>query len=217
MFPRPSPLDAAFPATLRAVAERCAQATFDAPSFARPLRRCELARCAGTCCAHGATLSAEEALVVRQLTARHDERLRAMVPDLPNDPVVHEDGAWRTARKPRPMHALAEDYPPHFPDTACAYLDPDARCALQRLAAEHGRDPWAYKPLACWLHPIALSAEAITLPDASTDPHPGGFASATHCGRTEPAGAPAHDVLAPELVRLGRVLGRDLAAPMGKS
>ena len=201
--------DTAFPATLRAVREALADAPLDTASFARPLARCDLARCAGTCCAHGATLSAEEALVVRQLTRRHVDRVRAMVPDLPDEPVVDDGGAWRTAVKPRPMRALAEHYPAHFPDTACAYLDPEARCALQRLAVEHGRDAWAYKPLACWLHPIALSADAVTLPDAATDPYPGGFASATHCGRTVPNGSPAREVLGAELARLGAVLARD--------
>ncbi len=128
------------------------------------------------------------------------------MPDLPAEPVVQEDGAWRTAVKPRAMHGRIAGYPPHFPDTACAYLDAEARCALQRLAEADGRDPWAYKPLACWLHPIALAPGRVALPDARTDPYPGGFASATHCGRTAPGGRRALDVLAPELDHLARVL-----------
>ena len=195
-------MDTAFPGTARHLGELLADAALDGPSFDRLLARCDLRVCAGTCCAHGASLNAEEALVVRQLTRRHEARLRLWVPDLPAEPVVTADGAARTAVKPRDMHERAVDYPPHFPDTACAYLDDEARCALQRLAEADGRHPWAYKPLACWLHPIALSADGVTLPDAATDPYPGGFASATHCGRTAAGGRPAREVLAPELARL---------------
>src|SRR6476620_1345448 len=127
-------MDTGFPGTARHLREHVADAVVDHASFERPLSRCDLARCAGTCCAHGASLNAEEALVIRQLTRRHAATLRAWVPDLPAEAVVVVDGAARTAVKPRDMHARAVDYPAHFPDTACAYLDDGARCALQRLA-----------------------------------------------------------------------------------
>ena len=202
-------MDTGFPATARLLAARFADAAVDEASLARPLARCDLAVCGGTCCTHGASLNAEEALVIRQLTRKHEARFREWVPDLPAELVVAADGASRTALKPRAMHGRVPGYPAHFPDTACAYLDADARCALQRLAESEGRHPWAYKPLACWLHPIALSPERVTLPDATTDPHPGGFASATHCGRTCPGGRPAREVLGPELAHLARVLGEE--------
>jgi hypothetical protein len=123
---------------------------------------------------------------------------------------VRDDGVERTAVKPRAFHALVPDYPAHFPDTACAFLTPDARCALQVIAEAEGRHPWTYKPLACWLHPISISPERIALPDEATDPYPGGFATQTHCGRSEPCGVPAREILADELAFLGEILGRDL-------
>ena len=202
-----APVDTAFAGTARHLRAHFAYAVVDDASFERPLARCDLAECGGTCCTHGASLNAEEALVIRQLSRKHAERLRAMVPDLPDAPVVDAEGGARTALKPRDMRARVADYPPHFPDAACAYLDPDARCALQRLAAEHGRDPWAYKPLACWLHPIALAPDRVVLPDVDTDPYPGGFASRTPCGRTCAGGRPAREVLAPELAHLARLTG----------
>jgi hypothetical protein len=211
-FPPVDHRTTAFPATARAVREGCGGARLDAGSFAWPLAVCDLADCRGTCCTHGVTLNDEEALVVAQLAARHAAALRRLVPDLPDAPVVRDaDGAMRTALKPRAYHGVVEDYPSHFPETACAFLGPAARCALQELAVERGQVPWAYKPLACWLHPVQVTADAVRLPDLASDPYPGGFASRTPCGRSPACGGrPAHEVLAPELTHLGRWLGRDL-------
>jgi hypothetical protein len=210
--PEPTGLPTAFTGTARALRERCAGASLRHESFARPLARCDLSRCRGTCCTHGVTLNAEEALVLTRLVTRDGAALRRLVPDLPTEPVVRDgDGIPRTQLKPRAFRDVVSEYPAHFPETACAFLGPTARCALQELAAERGEAPWAYKPLACWLHPIALSADEILLPDAATDPHAGGFASQTHCGRSPACGgAPASEVLAPELACLGGWLGRDL-------
>lgn len=222
----------AFPATARYLRATCADAALDAASFDVPLRPCALARCAGTCCAVGVTLNPEEALVIAQLARRHAVALAELLPDLPPSPIVTEaDGVTHTATKPRAMRQLvavgdagnqgegaAYRYPAHFPDTACAFLTADARCALQTLALDAGQHPWAWKPLACWLHPIAVSGERIALPSPASDPHPGGFASATPCGRrvaaTVPGARPAREVLRAELAHLGHWLGRDLVAEL---
>jgi hypothetical protein len=198
------------------VREACGAAALRGASFARPLAACAPPRCPGTCCAQGVTLNAEEALVVGQLARRHGEALRRLAPDLPAEPVTRDAaGVARTALTPRRFRDRDPDFPPGWEEQACAFLGPTARCALQDLAAEHGRAPWAYKPLACWLHPILLAGDEIRLPDAATDPHPGGFASRTPCG-CSPAGGgrPAGEVLAPELAHLGRWLGRDLCAEL---
>ena len=211
----PSPPPAAlpptgFPGTARAIRERCAEAALDARSFARPLAPCALATCRGTCCTHGVTLNAEETLVVTQLLARAGDALRAFVPDLPDAPLVRDaDGVVRTARKPRAYHGVVPDYPAHFPDTACAFLGPTSECGLQNLADARGLHPWTYKPLACWLHPIRLSAEAIVLVDDASDAER--FVSCTGCARTpRTGGQPAREVFAAELAHLGRWLDRDL-------
>lgn len=202
----------AFAATERMLRAACADAPLDAASFGRLLRPCTLERCGGTCCSAGVSLNAEEALVVRQVVRRNEALVRELLPDLPEPFVAKDDGVERTTLKPRPFHTLIPDYPAHFGDTACAFLTPDARCALQCVAEAQGRHPWTYKPLACWLHPISVSPERIALPDERTDPYPGGFATQTHCGRAEPCGIPAHRVLAAELEFLGSILGRDLRA-----
>lgn len=191
----------------------------DAASFERPLARCDLAHCRGTCCAEGVFLNPEVASVVEKLARRYPAELAAFGLDL-STPLVEVDEApgeppsARTALRPRPFHAAVPDYPAHFPDTACALLTPDARCALQLLAEAEGRHPWHYKPPACWLHPISAARDGIRLHDARTDPYPGGFTSATHCGRSPACGRPAREVLAPELAFLGELLGRDLPAEL---
>jgi hypothetical protein len=80
-----------------------------------------------------------------------------------------------------------------------------------------GKHPWFYKPLTCWLHPINVSPERITLYDEKTDPYRfpdyDGYLSRTFCGRTMSLGRPAYEVLRPELEFLGRILGRDFASP----
>lgn len=212
--PLPGLARTAFPATERLLRSAVADARLDAASFERPLSPCTLSRCGGTCCAEGATLNAEEALVLRQVARKHAALLRDLVPDLPDPAVVRDGGAERTALKARAFRARVRDYPDHFPETACAFLLEDGRCALQCAAEAEGKHPWTYKPLACWLHPISLSPERIELPSAETDPHPGGFASRTHCGRTCVGGRAAREVLAPELDFLGRLLERDLIAEM---
>jgi hypothetical protein len=209
----------AYPATARALRDAFGDAPLDAASFARPLVRCALADCRGTCCTEGVTLNAEEAMVLRTLVRREGDALRALAPEMPADPIVRdaeeddeEDGPARTALVPRRYHGVVADYPPHFADAACAFLMPDARCALQALADQRGRPSWYWKPLACWLHPIALDGAGVRLPDAASDRYGGGFASATPCGREAPGGRPAREVLAAELRALGALLGRDLEA-----
>lgn len=224
--PLPDAPSTAFPATAGALRAAFADTPLDVASFAQPLTRCALSACGGTCCTEGVTLNPEEAMVLRGVVRREGATLRALAPAMPDVPIVDvprddaddaaseldddDDPPARTVRVPRRYHGVVADYPAHFADAACAFLMPDARCALQALAEQRDRPAWYWKPLACWLHPIALGDDAIRLPDASTDRHPGGFASRTPCGRATPLGRPAHEILAPELRTLGALLGRDL-------
>lgn len=209
----------ACPATESALRATLADAPLDRASFERPLLPCALGRCHGTCCSEGVYLNAEGALVIRNLLRREAELFRALGMERPEEALVEEteDGvrSVRTARRPKPFRALVPDYPAHFAETSCAFLLPDARCALQAAAEAKGLHPWHYKPLACWLHPVSISPEGIRLHDAASDPHAGGWTTETHCGRTEPCGRPAREVLAAELEFLGGILGRDLLAEGG--
>ena len=204
----------AYPATESALRAALWDAPLDRGSFERPLAPCRLSHCRGTCCSEGVHLNREVAAVLRHVLEREAETLREVGMERPEEALVEEDGGVRTALRPKPFRALVPDYPAGFGDTACAFLLDDSRCALQALAEAKGLHPWHYKPLACWLHPISVSPDGIRLHDEATDPYReergAGFTSRTHCGRTDPCGRPAREVLREELRFLGDVLGRDL-------
>jgi len=197
----------------------------DHEALNRPLRRCDLSVCGATCCHDGVYLSAEEANVVRGLAMERRESFERLGLDLPDRPVVY--GRWRdaasgpkTATRPVPRRDRVADYPAHFPETGCVFLLDDARCALQVLATEEGRDPWFYKPITCWLHPLSIAGGedgepfVLTLHDGESDPQRyvdyDGFVSRTPCGRIRTEGEPAWRVLRAELERLGELGERDL-------
>lgn len=210
----------AFPATEAALRASLAGVGLNRASFLRPLAACSLAHCRGTCCTEGVYLNPEVAAVLRDVVRRNEDLFKELGLDLSRPLIVAEaEGRvthHRTALYPRPFHGRVDGYPPHFHDTACSFLLEDGRCALQSLAIARGLHPWHFKPLACWLHPISITASGVELPDELSDPYRegdgGGFSSQTFCGRTEPCGRPAHQVLRPELDFLGAILGRDLLA-----
>lgn len=212
---------AGFPKIRARLAAVAREMRIDDEALARPLRRCDLSACGGTCCYDGVYLSAEEAEVVRRLANEFGEEFEAMGLELPEKVVVY--GKWpgiasgpKTAVRPAPERESLPDYPVHFAKTSCVFLLPDARCGLQLLASEQGLHPWHWKPVTCWLHPLAIVEGAdgksvLTLPDESNDPQRlgdyDGFACRTGCGKTECEGEPAVSVLAEELEVL-----RELAA-----
>jgi hypothetical protein len=216
----------AFAGAATALREKLAAAPLDAGEFSRPLRRCALADCRGTCCYDGVPVDDDTARVLQALARERSADFQAIGAALPAEVIV--DSAWqgragkKTAVRPFPFRALVRDYPRHFAETACVFLLEDGRCALQVLAERDGHHPWYYKPIACWLHPIKLAGTAIRLYDEASDPcrYPDydGFVARTPCGVTAPDGCPAAELLAAELQYLGRILNRDLvAAPAGEA
>lgn len=213
----------AFPATESSLRAALADAELDRASFERRLAPCTLAKCGGTCCYDGVYVNAEQAPVLEHAVRRNRAFFAEIGLELPERAIVEEETeegtSRRTALRPRPFRALVPDYPAHFAETACCFLLDDGRCGLQMLAEAEGRHPWHYKPLACWLHPVSISPERIELHDEATDPYNEGeyrgFSSRTHCGRTDPCGRPAREVLRAELEFLGEILGRDLLGAPG--
>jgi len=218
-----------YPATRDYLAELLRTAEVDYKAFERPLQRCELSRCRGTCCHDGVYLTGHEATHLRSFVDEHREKLDSMVSDLPEQVIVYGRSANhrgpKTATRAFPMATMAESYPAHFPNTNCVFLDSEARCSLQRLSVDQGLGPWFAKPFTCWMHPISLirsdredGPATLTLHDDQTDPQRDsetgydGFICRTHCGRTEPKGEPAHVVLIDELRALGKISGRDFVA-----
>ncbi len=217
-----------YPETLTWLGETVAAMKVDTASLRRPLRRCDLALCRGTCCHDGVYLGPEEAEVLRRVVSGARGEFETMGLSLPDPVVVY--GRWRgagsgpkTAVRPEPKRGAVEDYPSHFPETACVFLLPDARCALQALAMRQGLPPWYYKPLTCWMHPLAIDGveegqPVLTLHDEASDPQRfsdyDGFVSRTPCGRTCAGGEPAWRVLEEELRFLGGLGERDLVGEL---
>jgi hypothetical protein len=200
--------------------QRLQTAAIDGREFQRPLARCSLSHCRGTCCHDGVPVDDDTADVVQRLATERAADFRELGLSLPNGVIVENE--WRgavskkTAVRPFPFRSLVREYPDHFEETACVFLLDDGRCGLQVLAQRDGEHPWHYKPFACWLHPIKITNSAIHLYDEASDPqrYPGydGFVSRTFCGRTAHDGCPAAELLKNELQYLGRILNRDLLA-----
>jgi hypothetical protein len=220
------PAITAYPETLEWLAETVASMKVDAASLQRPLSRCDLSKCRGTCCHDGVYLGPEEASVLRKVVSESRAELEAMGLALPSRVVVY--GSWRettsgpkTAVRHEPKHGVVAEYPEHFPETACVFLLDDARCGLQALAMDRGLPPWYYKPLTCWMHPLAFDGiddgvPVLVLHDEANDPQRfpdyDGFVCRTPCGKTCEGGEPAWKVLGDELRFLGGLGGRDLIA-----
>ncbi|HSD51074.1 MAG TPA: hypothetical protein VLG48_06655, partial [Candidatus Methylomirabilis sp.] len=204
--------------------ERLARGTVDSRSFRRPLARCDISHCRGMCCYDGVYVSEASAAVISDLAKNHAAFFAELGLEIP--PRVIVEGNWagrsdglKTAVRPHPFSQGVEGYPRHFTDTACVFLVADGRCSLQVLSERLGRHPWFYKPVKCWMHPMTLGGQAkdvLLLHSKETDPYRlpqyDGFVSTIFCGRTCPGGAPASEVLVPELTFLSRIVGRDFLA-----
>ncbi len=217
--------ETAYPLTEQALRDQAASLRLDTASFSRPLQRCDLTECRGTCCYDGVYVNQEEAEVLRKTAKSAIDFFKNVgISDL-EDPIV--EGTWegaklgqKTATVAFPFSKVVPEFPKHFQDTRCVFLTSDARCSLQLLAVSEGRHPWYYKPITCWLHPITMRAGAINLPSKETDPHitatyPG-FVSASPCGGVCKKGPPASETLKEEVDFLGKIIGRNLLAEIKK-
>ncbi len=212
----------AYPEDEAMLRRRLAAAVVDVGSVSRRLKRCEITLCQGMCCYDGVYVSEASARAVEEIARRHADFLAGLGLRLPGRVIVEGDWPWRrgglkTAVQPRPFSRKVPGFPAHFRDTACVFLAPDGRCALQVLSAHLGRHPWYYKPIKCWMHPITIQGEdeaRLVLPSYETDPFrfPGydGFVSQIFCGKTCLRGEPAAAVLREELRFLSQIVGRDL-------
>lgn len=209
--------------TAELLASQVRDALVDHEAFEMKLRPCTLERCSATCCYDGVYLSEEEALVVSWLGDQFRGEFEAYGLNLPEKTVVPARGgrALKTAVRPAEAGELASDFPHHFENTRCVFLDSIGRCGLQRLSMERELGDWFLKPLTCWIHPIVILPESrersrplITLVNRQNDPQKAagypGFASCTHCGREEAGGTVAWQVLEKELRMLGVISGRDI-------
>ncbi len=128
-----------------------------------PMRRCRLNECRAACCLYGVWLDIKEAEDILENAA-------LIMPHMPEgyaDPQTWFDGREdRDEFSPSKhvVHSTVLDEPSHYGGTACVFLRPDFKCALQVAADRLNLHPWRFKPFYCILHPLDLDEEGrITL------------------------------------------------------
>lgn len=205
-----------FPETAKILTAQITEARVDHLAFETLLRPCELSRCKATCCYDGVYISDEEAGQIREVVRKEESILLNA-----DEVILQTEHGQKTATRPAEEGELADDFPEHFPKTRCVFLDSGGCCGLQKKAMNDNLDPWLYKPISCWMHPLVLvpagkwgNRPVLTIVNAENDPQRdgdyAGYASCTHCGRADVDGKPAWQVLEQELKRLGELCGRDI-------
>ncbi len=204
-----------FPRLERDLARHVREAALDHDAFRMPLRICELSQCRATCCHDGVFLDDEEAAVIRQLEARLEKYDVSS-----NSWMDRRDGRLKSATLPIAKDALALNFPDHFPKTRCVFLDDRHYCKLQIIAMEDGIDPWWWKPVSCWMHPLLFryqeNGRPILTLERSGDPGSKKFGSCTPCDMPSDGAPPAWQALRRELELLGKIGGRDLVGELAQ-
>ncbi len=130
---------------------------------AEPLRRCKLNECRAACCLHGVWVDRSE---IRDILDHHT----LIEPFMPEG--FHNRQDWFDNRQEKDPHSLSGivghttvvSNPEHYGGTACVFLRPDFKCALQVAGEKAGYHPWRFKPFYCILHPLDFDAQGqITL------------------------------------------------------
>ena len=192
-----------FSKTAENLAIQLREAAVDHEAFELPMAICELTKCRATCCHDGVILTDEEAQTLKDLGG--EEGIEK-----------NEEGSFRTRTREARSTELADDFPKHFPQTRCVFLDEYHHCHWQSRAMAEGRPAWFYKPTSCWMHPLLLSHKEgrpfLTLVTREEDRK--GFASHTPCGQISKDAQSARLSLKSELEMLTRLSGRDFFAEL---
>jgi len=125
-------------------------------------RRCDLAECRGHCCGGGVWIDVGEAARIVEAAGQIKPHLPVPLRDeeLWFDGVVEADADFPTGYA---MGTRVQPSPDHPMGSACVFLRPDFRCALQVAGNADGEGAWKYKPYYCALHPITRSGPEISL------------------------------------------------------
>ena len=126
------------------------------------------------CCYDGVYVDRNTADVLQQISQARAVEFQESGLTLPS--TVITEAVWRdgssglkTETKPTDFRSKVEGFPNHFDDTSCVFHADDGRCTLQTLGLKDNKHPWFYKPLTCWLHPIHISPDRITIFNENTD------------------------------------------------
>lgn len=128
-----------------------------------PMQRCELGSCRAACCLHGVWLDTLEAKEILD----HAASIQPFLPEDARNPADWFDGREEPdefSTSGKVVHSTVLESSWHYGGTACVFLRPDFKCALQVASEAAGLDPWHYKPFYCILHPLDLDESGrITL------------------------------------------------------
>ena len=185
----------------------------DRRSFSALYSTCDLNRCQGMCCYDGVYLEAPEVTELERLIAEEKGRFSAWGMTVDLEALVRESarsGRSQVRTKLVPFrYADRARMPSHFESTACVFRCSDGRCSLQRIAMERGLDPWYFKPMGCWMHPLVLElGKPVRLSVGGTEDSR--FASCTQCGMRRNSGKTGYDIFRRELEVLSDWLAQDL-------
>lgn len=125
---------------------------------AEPMQRCKLHACRAACCLYGVWIDEhewEQILAAAELIGPH-------MPagwDDPSQWVDERRDSDEFAPSRRVIHSRVVRRKWHYGGTACVFLRPDYKCALQVAGQQAGLHPWHYKPFYCVLHPLDLDEQ----------------------------------------------------------
>jgi hypothetical protein len=132
-----------------------------------PLCRCQLDECRAACCLYGVWVGKDEVdqIITSAVT------IMPYLPTERRDPEIWFTGSLETDPNVpggAVIHSRVLDDANHYGNSACIFMRPDWRCALQVAAQEDGLHPWHWKPMYCILHPLDLDDKGrITLDEAA--------------------------------------------------
>lgn len=160
----------------------------------RLVRRCNLDECQAHCCTGGVWIDVGQAAAL----IRDAQRIRPYLSADRQDELTWFDGAVE-ADSDYPsgygMGTRIVEDASHPVGTACVFLLPDRRCALQAAALDQGLHPWTWKPTFCALHPITVTGGRVELDDANEIYQEGGS-----CQRCSEEAVPLYRLFEDELV-----------------
>lgn len=185
----------------------------DSASFGAKYQVCDLERCQGMCCYDGVFLETPEVTALTALCSEHRDFLHEVGITLTPEQLfefVGDRGSRRVKTRLRTFdYRPSANLPKHFTATACVFRLEDGRCSLQCLAMHLGYEPWYFKPMGCWMHPLELKLGIVPRISVAG----GGlsrFAGCTQCGLRQSEGTTGYQVFGDELAALSRVLDQDL-------
>lgn len=192
----------------------------DFQSFSSSYDLCDLAACQGMCCYDGVYLETPEVTAIEALIGEERDRFEQLGIRWTSSPLNKErqKGGQSRTRTALQFYDYRESarLPDGFKSTACVFRCSDGRCSLQQIAVDLGKDPWYFKPMGCWMHPLELRLgpnPTLSVSGGGASP----FSARTQCGRQCAKGSSGFRVFRRELEVLSDLLGQDLFASVGST